>query len=189
MNEDDGTPLASAYSEFNAALTANNLSQNAARQTRATKDDKRAALVQNIRSLANRVQACPQTTDAQRTMLGLTVRDTTPTRIAAPTTQPALFVDTSNRLQHGIQFKDSLTPNSKAKPAGVLGMEIYRKVDGAPPADLGQCDFVAMDTATPYVVEYSGALAGKTVYYIGRWVNRNGEAGPISDVISATVVG
>lgn len=181
-----------AYEAFVTAfennLAANSAAQTAARTARQTKDSSKEALGSASRNLARRLQASPLVSDTERILLGLTVRDTTPTAVPPPTSQPVLFVDTSSRLQHKINFRDSLTPTSKAKPAGVLGCEIYRKVGGTAPADLSQCEFVAMDTATPYGVEYQAEQGGQMVHYLGRWVNRNGSAGPISDLISATVV-
>ena len=47
-----------------------------------------------------------------------------------------------------------------------------------PPADPGEIGFVAMDTASPYIVEYDGADGGKTAHYMLRWVRTGGEKGP-----------
>lgn len=184
----DFTALDGLQGDFAAKLAASNNAKTVATVAREGKDLSRTTLVNSLRSLARRIQAFPGTTAAELAALGLTVRDTTPTVVPAPTTQPVLFVDTSSRLQHIINFRDSATPSSKAKPAGVLGIELYRKVGGTAPADLSQCDFLAMDTATPYTIDYVAAQGGEMVYFIGRWVNRNGQSGPISDVISATVV-
>jgi hypothetical protein len=48
-------------------------------------------------------------------------------------TRQAGKVDTSRRLEHLIHFSDEATPDSKRRPRGVLGCEIYRKIGGAPP--------------------------------------------------------
>jgi hypothetical protein len=45
----------------------------------------------------------------------------------------------------------------------------------------------ALDTATPYVVEYTSADAGKTASYMLRWVNTRDEKGPWSQTVSATI--
>ena len=191
----DSVALGLAMDAFKNAYVANNIAQNAARSSRQLKDTNRDALVTKLRSLVNRIQAYPGTTDAKRTTLNITVRDSTPTAVPAPTTQPVLFVDTSNRLQHSISFRDSLTPTSKAKPQGVLGCEIYPKIvdptatpPQSPPSSIADCEFLGLDSASPYVADYGAETGGKTAYYIGRWANRNGLTGPQSDIISATVV-
>ena len=66
----------------------------------------------------------------------------------------------------------------------------------APPVDLTECEFVALDNRTPKTVEgvYPGSIgkgqdANKTVHFVGRWQNNRGEKGPLSETVSATVVG
>lgn len=184
----DTTALDAAADAFVAAHNTNSTAQNASRVARQNKDIAATALRDALRSAARRVQAAPATSDAHRVALGLTVRDETPTRVAPPSSQPSVFVNTANRLQHVISFNDANTPTSRAKPLGVLGCEIHRKIGGTAPLSLAECEFVAMDTKTPYIAEYGSAQGGVLVHYIARWVNRNGEAGPISDVVSATVV-
>lgn len=128
-------------------------------------------------------------TDADRTRMGLTVKTGTRTATPVPSTCPIGSIDFSVRLQHTIHFMDEASPRSKAKPAGVHGCEIYMKVDGEAPKDASELTYVATDTATPYVVKFDGAKAGKMVYYWLRWVNTRGETGPWSITINAMVMG
>jgi hypothetical protein len=58
-----------------------------------------------------------------------------------------------------------------------------------PPTDPGECTFLALDTASPYTAEFEGADAGKTAYYMLRWVTTRGEKGPWSETIAATISG
>lgn len=182
------TELNTLKSAFATSLATHALEQNTAQYARAQKDAMRATLVSALRSYVKRVQASPATTDAYRVQMGITVPDTTPTAVAAPTSQPVLFINTSNRLQHIVQFTDSMTPLSKAKPAGALGCEIYRKVGGVAPSSVAECEFLGLDSASPYIVNYEAAQGGQMVHYIGRWATRSGLVGPTSDVIGATVV-
>ena len=80
-------------------------------------------------------------------------------------------------------------PRSKAKPEGVAGCEIWVKIGGNPPADPGELRYLATDTSTPYLAEYTGADAGKLAHYWLRWVNTRGEKGPWSDSVSGTIPG
>ncbi len=91
------------------------------------------------------------------------------------------------RLQHTIDFAGESTPTWRAKPAGVLGAEIWFKADG-PPVDPGELEFLAVDPVTrtasragtraPYTRDYAGAQGGKPAHYMQRWVNSKGETGP-----------
>ena len=71
-----------------------------------------------------------------------------------------------------------------------MGCEIWVKVAATadpPPADPNELSFVAMDTASGYIVEYEGADGGKMAHYMLRWVKRGGLKGPWSETISATI--
>lgn len=91
------------------------------------------------------------------------------------------------RLQHTIHFTDESTPTRRAKPAGVIGAEVWVKVDGPPPVDPGELEFLAVDTRAPYTRDYAGPQGGKPAHYMLRWVNSKGETGPWSETATATI--
>jgi hypothetical protein len=153
------------------------------------KDQRRAELTAEIQLRSNEIQVNSATTDTDRAGLGITIRDTQPTPVGPPVSSPVLQVDTSQRLQITVSFADEGTPTNKAKPAGVMGCEIWMKLDGAAPTDLDDCVFVTLDTRTPHLVTFDGADAGKPVHFIGRWVSTRGDKGPISETVSTTVPG
>jgi hypothetical protein len=176
------TAWSSAYAAHLAAIAA-------ATSARTTKDSARSDLVALIRQYSQAIQTNPDTTDVHRGGLGITIPDATPTPVGPPTSSPVLQVDTSQRLQVTVSFADEGTPTNKAKPAGVMGCEIWMKLDGAAPTDLDDCAFVTLDTRTPHLVAFDGADAGKPVHFIGRWVSTRSEPGPISETVSTTVPG
>jgi len=47
-----------------------------------------------------------------------------------------------------------------------------------PPTDSADLAFVALDTRTPYTLDFDGADGGKNADYLLRWVNPKGEKGP-----------
>jgi hypothetical protein len=59
----------------------------------------------------------------------------------------------------------------------------------AAPVDPSDYAFIALDTSTPYVLDFAGADAGKTAHYILRWVSTRGQKGPWSETVSATIGG
>ena len=101
--------------------------------------------------------------------------------------KPVVLVDTSNRLHHKLSWSDASTPHSTKRPHDAIGVEIWNKIDGPPPTDVNDCSFVAMDTTTPYIVEYPGEDGGKLVHYMVRWQLKNGGKTPFGDTASATV--
>ena len=58
-----------------------------------------------------------------------------------------------------------------------------------PPSDPAQAHFVALDTASPYLLVHEASDAGKLAHYLLRWVNTRSEPGPWSETISATITG
>ena len=183
----DLTPLQNAATDFGAAIANNEAAQANAMAMRTNKDNLRATAESITRGLVGRIQAHPGVTDAARNSLGITVRSGTRTRVEAPTTRPIAQVDTNQRLRHTVAFVDELTPTSRAKPDGVQGCEIWAKVGDPAPSGPSEVHYLALDTRTPYVSDFDDADAGKTAYYMLRWVSTRGEAGPWSQTVSATI--
>ena len=188
----DALALQNMGTDFAAAYTANLAAQTAARTARQAKDDLRTKAEAAIRSLVRRIQAYPGTTDAQRQALGITVHDTVlspASKAALAASRPWASVDTSQRLRHTIEFRDAATKDRRAKPAGMKGCEIWVRIGTAPSNPPADMQFLALDTATPYLAEYSLADAGKVAYYMLRWVNTKDEKGAWSETVEATIVG
>lgn len=189
LTADNLTPVQDAAGNFETDFAANNAAQASAQGARQNKDDSRAALVALIRPLVRLIQAGATVKDSHRQSLGLNVKSTSRAAAAAPTSRPVATVDTSQRLRHVISFVDEQTPGSRAKPAGVMGCEIWVSLGPTPPVDASECRYLATDTATPYTAEYAGADGGKIAHYLLRWVNTRGKRGPWSQTVSATITG
>lgn len=186
--------LSGLTTNFETAFAANLTAQQTAQAARQTKETALDNLTTTIRTLVRKLQASTSVTDTQRAAMGITVRDRVATAASAAgmTSRPLGVVDTAQRLRHEIRFTDEATPTRKAKPAGVMGCEIWVKVAAAgepAPADPSQLQFLGLDTASPYTAEYPGSEAGKTAHYMLRWVNTRGDKGPWSETVSATIVG
>jgi hypothetical protein len=55
------------------------------------------------------------------------------------------------------------------------------------PGDPDTFRFVALDTKTPYTLDFDAADGGKNAHYLLRWVNSTGQKGPWSETTSVTV--
>ncbi|MCC6322087.1 MAG: hypothetical protein IT438_11710 [Phycisphaerales bacterium] len=182
----DLAPVSTAQSNFSADFADHIAARAAAQAAKQAKDEARAACTAAIRPLVRRLQASPSVSNAEREALGITVA-ATPGPIGAPTTAPIVSIECGNRLQHTLRFVDSASPTRKAKPAGVLGVEIWSKVGTTPPAGEGELRFVAIDTDAPFVLNYTSEDGNKNAYYWLRWVNPTGERGPWSEQAQATI--
>ncbi len=183
----DIVDVGTAHTAWTVAYPAHTAAQAAAQAARQTKDDARATLETEIRSLTRRLQASPDVDDTERAAMGITVADTVATAAAVPATRPLVTVDTSQRLRHVIAFVDEGTPTKKARPKGVMGVELWVKIGDPAPSDPSELTFLSLDTRTPYTADFAGDDANSTAHYMARWVNTKGEKGPWSETASATI--
>ena len=128
-------------------------------------------------------------TDSDRTLMGLTVKSGTRTATPVPATSPLGTVDFAVRLQHTIHLSDQATPQSKAKPAGVHGCEVWSKLGGEAPKDASELSYQGVSTSNSFTITYEGKQANIMAYYWLRWVNTRGEYGPWSTTVSSIIVG
>lgn len=182
----DMTPVTTNQTTFNTNFAAHIAAKNAAQAAKQAKDEGRAGLTAAIRPLVRRLQASSAVSNAEREALGITVAQGGGP-IGPPTTAPIASIECGARLQHTLRFVDETTPTRKAKPAGVLGVEIWNKVGNTPPANESELRFVAVDTNAPFVLNYTSEDGGKTAYYWLRWVSPTGERGPWGEQAQATI--
>lgn len=181
------TDVTAAYTAFAAALTAATNPSTRTASTVQTKDDKRANLVTQLRKWSAVAQSFPAITPTNLQDLGLTVRDTTPAPVPAPSTQPVVSIEKYLPNQHQLRIVDSATPTSRAKPAGAKFAEVYVKRGTTPPASIADCTFAGPASRFLFSASHPPADAGKTAYYLTRWINAKGEPGPVSGLVSATI--
>ena len=127
--------------------------------------------------------------DSDRTLMGLTVKSGTRTPAPVPSTSPLGTVDFSVRLQHTLHLSDQATPQSKAKPAGMHGCEVWVKLGGEAPKDASELSYQGVSTSNSFTMTYEGKQANTMAYYWLRWVNTRGERGPWSTTVSSIIVG
>jgi hypothetical protein len=110
---------------------------------------------------------------------------------AAPSnaTIPDIEVETKERMRHTIHWRDTAAQDTKRKPRGVMGAEIWVKIGGDPPIDEKERTFLTLDAFTPYLAEYDGEHAGKMAHYLVRWRLRDGSVSAWSETGSATITG
>lgn len=187
----DLVELSNMQADYNVRMKTHITARQAARSACQAKDGSRREFKSALRHLVRQLQVSDAVDDPEREALGITVADSTRTANTAEiTTRPIGAVDTSERLRHKIRFADESTPTRRAKPAGIMGCEIWVKVlptGEPPPMDADGFSFVFMDTASPHTVEYEGGDGGKMAHYMLRWVKRGGRKGPWSETISATI--
>jgi len=184
------TDLLKALDAWNTAYSKHVAAQNAAEGARQTKDAAKRALEGEIRPVTAFVQGFPQTTNADRATIGITIKDTGGTPTTAPASRPLVSIDTGNRLTHRLRIVDASTPTRAARPRGTFGAEVYFALvepNTAPPNDLARYKFIRTVTRDRAEVRFQSEQGGKTAAYLVRWVSATGEPGPWSETAMATV--
>lgn len=155
--------------------------------TVAAKDNAKALLVIEARTLAMQAQAYGGITPALLAAAGLTVRLTVPSPIPAPSTKPLTAnLGVVNGLMT-IAVNDEATPDKKYKPFGAVACQHFVKYGGAAPATVDDCQYLGQTTRTPQQINLGVANVGTTAWIISRWVTRKGLTGPVSDTLEVLV--
>lgn len=162
---------------------------NPATRTRAAvvmKDDSRKAYEASIRPLLKAyVTYNPAVTDEDRVNMGLPIHKTSRTPVAAPVSFPECTVETAQR-RITIHFRDAGS-GKKAKPAGVSGAVIRWAILNEAPDNVEPLTNSALDTASPYSIDFTEAQRGSRVYFCLAWQNTKGIMGPWSEMGMAIV--
>ncbi len=163
------------------------------RQNRTTadvraKEDARIECTEQLRKfVAQYLTFNAKVQDSDRELLGLNIRSNSRTPVPVPTTTPMANIDISTRMQHNFTIVDSSFPQHRSKPEGVMGCEIWAKIDGEAPKDASELMHLATATRASHSVNFDGNKTGKVVYYWFRWVNKRVQPGPWSIMYSAII--
>lgn len=141
------------------------------------KDNERVAFVEAARQMAMRINARDSVTDLQRADLAITVRKQTRTPIPAPATAPANTLLNQIPGVATIGIRDVATPTSKAKPFGVIGVDIHVNVGAVAVTDPTLVLLNKTTGKTPNTVAFNSGDAGQVATVFTRWTTRSGPGG------------
>lgn len=181
-------PQAAAYAtlddDYQAAYIAATDPSTRTPVTVAAKDTAKFAAIALARELAQIVKADPDTTDEQLTELGITVNKFPATPVPTPTTFPLLDFLAATPGQHKLQYRDSDTPTTKAKPPGAVGMEVWVSIGTSVAPTPSGAAYNQRVTKSPFLINYTEDDRGKISTIFGRWVTQTDKVGPWSDGVS-----
>lgn len=178
----------SQYDEFVAAY---NLAVDPATKTIVTvafKDEEREGFLSLARQIAAIIRSDNGVSDASKAALGLTIPDPTPTPVPVPTTQPIIVVPFAGTGQVLMNITDELTPNKKAKPAGVQGCLLFRAYGAALPLSFDDAKLISIPQRSDNIIDTSEVTPGMQTTYWGKWFNSRGEIGPLGPGASIVAV-
>ncbi|MEZ6126412.1 MAG: hypothetical protein R3C49_25090 [Planctomycetaceae bacterium] len=93
----------------------------------------------------------------------------------------------TDQLEHTVSVTNSGTSTRRAKPAGVVGCEVYLCIAPTAPQNPSDYQFIGVWTRSTERMNFKADDSGKTVHYLFRWMNTKGQTGPWSNITSATI--
>ncbi len=186
LDDTEASAFVDAFAAYNAAyIKAHDEATRGPLATR-EKNTARDSFRTTARTTVAIVQAFPGTTDDMRQALQITIADSTRTPVPPPDQAPRLQVTSVNG--HVVTLKVLDENDRKRKPANVTTFNLFRYVGEAPPADIGQWQFVSGNSKLDVEVQLPLTLpVGSKVWLTAQWLNRKAETGPAADPILTRV--
>lgn len=183
----DGTALTTAFTAWHSAYL---LAINPATRTQSAvelKNVQKDNLLPVLRGYAATIRANRAVPSNLKVDLGLHVRDTAPTPVPPPSTQPLLIIMEPMRGVQDLRVRDSASPDRRSKPAGAVGMLLFRAVGTTAVTDPTDAPFLAFAGKTDLAFTFGSGDNGKIATYFARWTNSRGEMGPWSSAASMPI--
>jgi len=174
----DGTAITNAFNSWHTAFLAATNPTTRTKGTVSTKNTQKAAVLAVVRGYANTIRVNKAVTNELKIGLGLHVADTQPTPVPAPVTYPLLSISGMGQGLQDLRAADQATPTKRAKPAGAVGLLLFRSVAETPTSEPTDAAFLAYVSQGKFTSNFSPADNGKTATYFARWTNSKGEVGP-----------
>lgn len=173
----DATTISAQNTAYQAAYSLATDPSTRTAVTIAAKDAAKASALSVVRPYAQRINANAGVSNDQRAELGLTIRKTTPTPVPPPATAPTLSIVSAIPLATVLAYKDPAAPAGKAKPYGVIGVQIATSIGTVAAVDPAQASYDLTATKAPFTRTWTSAQQGKTATMFARWVTRGGPSG------------
>src|SRR5262249_41661958 len=107
--------------------------------------------------------------------------------VPPPSTMPVLEISKIGTGYQDIQARDESSGTRRARPAGSVGLLLYRAVGTDAVTDPNQAAFLGFTGRPSLQSTFVGADRGKTATYFARWTNARGEVGPWSQPVSGCI--
>jgi hypothetical protein len=181
----EGTEVLGKINAFFTARNAYTADNSSAK--RLAKDEAKEEAIDAMRDFANSsVRFNKKMDDPSKLLMGIHPKDSTPTRHAAPGSQPEAAVEnTPNHFEHKVI---ALNHEGKAaKPGDAYGVRFAWQVGGEKPASGADLPKSKFSRKPILVITHTEADKAKTAYYATCYENSKGEAGPWSPIEEAVI--
>lgn len=144
--------------------------------TVAAKNAARANAEEVVRPYSVQISLSSVVSDANKTLAGVTLRNTIPTPIPAPVDAPVLSIQSAIPGVATIGYRVPGS-TSKAKPAGCIGVEVWTSAGTVAAVDPAQTSYAFTATKAPTRLDIAPGDVGKTITVFARFTTRSGPGG------------
>jgi hypothetical protein len=151
----------------------------------AAKDQAKAALLVVARELYALIQCSPSVSEANKALMGVTVRKNEPTPRNAPELSPMLSLLSVTGRVGFYKISDRAAPMTRRRPANAEGAVILSYAGANPPA-VGEPGWKleAQTGRTSFQVRFANDIApGTPCWVVARWYSRRGQYSPACDPV------
>lgn len=173
----DATAITAQKVAYSAALTAATDPSTRTPSAIAGKDAAKATALAVVRPYAVSISLNPGVDDEDKVAVGVTVRKLVPTPIPTPTAVPQVSFVGAVPLVTTLKVVNAATPDSKAKPFGSIGVQVFASVGTVAATDPGQLKFVGVFTKIPLSLSFTSLEQGKVCTVAARYSTRGGSGG------------
>ncbi|MEX0776792.1 MAG: hypothetical protein WD042_13900 [Phycisphaeraceae bacterium] len=155
------------------------------------KDATRNAAEQVCRQYYSIIKPNGGVSDACKIEIGVRPMNPGRSRIACPQSSPLLSIVAATPGGQVLRYRDTNTPDSRAKPFGAMQIQVMVHV-GDEPAGPGAAErpggrLAGQFTSNPITVSFGHEDDRRKATYYARWVSRRGEVGPWSAPVSMSI--
>ncbi|MDR3269496.1 MAG: hypothetical protein LBT83_10590 [Tannerella sp.] len=108
------------------------------------------------------------------------------TPLPVPAKAPGVSLDSGMIRRTTVVFYDA-DGNKRGKPHGVSGAVVRWAIRDTPPTDINELIHAALDSASPFHIDFTEEQRGKRVYLCLAWQNPKGKNGPWSEILSTLI--
>jgi hypothetical protein len=186
----DAANIAAAVASFHSAYLVTTSPSTKTAAAVSAKDTAKVSCLAIVRPYAISISLNAGVTSDNKIAVGVNPRTSTPSPIAAPTTNPVLTIDSAPPLAVILRYRDSVaSPSVKSKPYGVTSVEVYCTVSPTPISDPSALLHVGGMTKSPFQIPFGSGDVGHQAYIAARYSTQKGLFGPWSPIINFTVAG
>lgn len=180
------TAFLTAYNAYVAAVTSGTRSKSLL----AAKDTAKANLLACAREFYAFIQADTSVSDANKALVGVTVRKTTPTPTPVPSSAPIVAVESVSGRTARLRLMNAESPTHRGKPAGATGASVFTFVGATPPDEVEAWTFQGNTGRAEFDVTFPGTVAaGAVVWFTAFWFNPRKQSGPACPPVSTNLPG